>query len=174
MFSQSWDSPSPDLQVTPSPPSPSKKNRSPMLGLRWANIFDSHGMEMEKWKIYRKTSPENGRFNRIWAVNMRSVCHPKTIKNNYLRKTMWCSTRLVFFGRNYMLPGWAFRKEDPRLRWCSAKTIRLRLRLRRQKPRFFGNTWHYETNLVAVAESDDLSIFWVCLKIGYIPKQIAI
>ena len=78
MFSQSWDSPSPDLQVTPSPPSPSKKNRSPMLGLRWANIFDSHGMEMEKWKIYRKTSPENGRFNRIWAVNMRSVCHPKT------------------------------------------------------------------------------------------------
>jgi hypothetical protein len=46
-----------------------------MLGLRWANIFDSHGMDMEKWKICGKTSPE------ILAVNIAtwgSVCHPKT------------------------------------------------------------------------------------------------
>jgi hypothetical protein len=66
---------------------------------------------------------------------------------------------LVFFGRNYMLPGWAFRKAGftPGFNDVPFSQNHPPPEAEATKMKFFGNEWHYETNLVAVAESDDLS-----------------
>ena len=169
MFSQSWDSPSPDLQVcAPSPPGPSRKKSEPdawpKMGQHLRFSWNGHGeMENLRKDFTRNFSSEH--------CNM-GECLPS--KNSYLSKMMWFSTMLVFLGRNYMQ--WlGFPKCGlyPRLRWCSLPKPSAPWGWGETSHEFFGNEWHYETNLVAVAESDDLSGWkdnWVCLKMGYTPN----
>ena len=155
MFSQSWDSPSPDLQVTPSPPSPVCKDRNPVLGLRLANIFTSRGMEMENLeRLHQKMEDLTGFNQSTWGVF--------AIQKQLFEENDVIFNDVGFFWTELHAMVGLSEKKTPGFDDVLPKTIR-RLRLRRQKCRLSetrGTTKQIWLLSLKVMICPSLSIFW--------------